>query len=69
MAAAANDKNYSYIDYSKYPIDQFENDNDGRYNSLLQYSILIATAKEIRKVIEHCSSIVARLYLLSGHPG
>ncbi len=39
MAAAANDKNYSYIDYSKYPIDQFENDNDGRYNSLLQYSI------------------------------
>jgi len=37
MAAAANDKNY--INYSKYPIDQFEHDDDGRYNSLLQDSI------------------------------
>mmetsp|Transcript_11013 Transcript_11013/g.18140 ORF Transcript_11013/g.18140 Transcript_11013/m.18140 type:complete len:295 (-) Transcript_11013:527-1411(-) len=36
-AAAAKEKNY--INYSKYPINQFENDADGRYNTLLQSSI------------------------------
>lgn len=36
MTAVGND---TYIDYEKYPIDQFDNDDDGRYNSLLQRSI------------------------------
>ena len=31
--------NGSYINYSKYPINQYEQDDDGRYNSLLQISI------------------------------
>jgi len=29
----------NYINYSKYPIDQFENDVDGKYNYLLQNSV------------------------------
>jgi len=32
-------KDTNYINYSKYPIDQFENDVDGKYNYLLQNSI------------------------------
>lgn len=36
MAAVGKD---TYINYAKYPIDQFDNDDDGRYNSLLQSSI------------------------------
>ena len=36
MAAGGKD---TYINNAKYPIDQFDNDDDGRYNSLLQSSI------------------------------